>query len=228
MFIVIDSRIPVEAKLKLKQYGQVIEIYPTSITYESICAHPDIFICQLEKELIVAPNSSPLLIEQLLKKSIPFQFGFNKIGNPYPLSCSYNAVVTDLHCVHLLKQTDGKILELSKNKQQIRVNQGYTRCNLIYLGNQEFISSDVGITKLVEKHDESVFLLSNEGIVLPGMKHGFFAGCCGFVNQTLFVLGRLDYHPKGNELKLFLKQKQIDCIELYDGPLFDGGSILFV
>jgi len=56
MLIVIDKRIPLEAKKRLSFYGNVVEFATQNITYSSISDHPDIFLCQTPKSLICAPN----------------------------------------------------------------------------------------------------------------------------------------------------------------------------
>lgn len=65
-----------------------------------------------------------------------------------------------------------------------------------------------------------------EGIQLPGFDHGFVGGAAGIYKDQVFFIGNLDYFSEGEKFRHFLSGYEI--IELYDGPLFDGGSILFL
>lgn len=71
-------------------------------------------------------------------------------------------------------------------------------------------------------------MIMSEGIQLPGYKNGFIGGCVGIKDKQIFFLGRLDFLKNSDEVKAFIKSQNLEIIELYEGPLFDGGSILFV
>ena len=63
---------------------------------------------------------------------------------------------------------------------------------------------------------------------LQGFQHGFFGGVCGVFQNKLFVIGSLKYHLQHKEIYDFVNKFNFEIIELYDGPFFDGGSILFL
>ncbi|MCF8386230.1 MAG: hypothetical protein K9G47_00005, partial [Bacteroidales bacterium] len=65
-------------------------------------------------------------------------------------------------------------------------------------------------------------------IILPGQKHGFLGGCCGVWKDSLFIIGNLDHFSEGEKIRKFVSEAGFRIIELYDGPLFDGGNVLFV
>jgi len=56
MLIIADKRIPAKAKKSLAVYGEVIPFSTHGITYPAISCHPDIFLCKMNDDLIVAPN----------------------------------------------------------------------------------------------------------------------------------------------------------------------------
>ena len=60
------------------------------------------------------------------------------------------------------------------------------------------------------------------------MKHGFFGGACGVHENKVFILGHLDKFKDGDKVRNYLKDLDYKIIELFDGQLFDGGSILFL
>ncbi len=229
MYILIDHRIPNEAKANLAAYGQLIELKSNNITYNSISSHPDIFCCQISDNLIIAPNTCLDIIKIFQEKKLKFTLGNKPVGKQYPYTSHYNAVVTDSFLIHNTKNTDEKILENCSEKKMLSVNQGYTRCNLLALSEDNFITSDKGIyNQLRSYNDFTILYVSSDKILLSDAKNGFFGGCCGIYQDKLFVIGNLDYLAEGLSVKEFANKIGLQIIELYDGPLFDGGSILFI
>lgn len=137
--IIADSRMPEEAKRNLKKLGDVLFLNPTETTYKSISAHPDIFFFQTEDGLIYAPNAPKKIVKELNKRKIKLTEGKKEVGKKYPETVPYNAVGIGDTLIHNLKHTDSTILSLYEN--HIHVNQGYTRCNLVALNENAFITS---------------------------------------------------------------------------------------
>ena len=241
--IIADSRMPEEAKKNLKKLGNVIFINPTSVTYNSISSHPDIFFFQKDDALIYAPNAPKRIIKELKKRKIKLIEGKKEVGKKYPETVPYNAVGIGNLLIHNLKHTDETILSSYKN--HINVNQGYTRCNLLALNENAFITSDVGIfnavnsqqttdnslyphESLVETYGRtSVLYIDPKQIKLEGQKNGFFPGCCGVWKNNLIVCGSTKNLKEKAELDKFLKENNFNLIELYDGELIDVGSVFF-
>lgn len=241
--IIADSRMPEEAKKNLKKLGNVLFINPTSVTYNSISSHPDIFFFQKDDALIYAPNAPKRIVKELKKRKIKLIEGKKEVGKKYPETVPYNAVGIGNLLIHNLKHTDETILSSYEN--HINVNQGYTRCNLLALNENAFITSDVGIFNAVnrqqttdnslyphESHVEtyvrtSVLYIDPKQIKLEGQKNGFFPGCCGVWKNNLIVCGSTKNLKEKAELDKFLKDNNFNLIELYDGDLIDVGSIFF-
>ncbi len=241
--IIADSKMPEEAKKNLKKLGNVLFINPTSITYDSISSHPDIFFFQKDDALIYAPNAPKKIVKELKKRKINLIEGEKEVGKKYPETVPYNAVGIGNLLIHNLRHTDETILSSYEN--HINVNQGYTRCNLLALNENAFITSDVGIFNAVnrqqttdnslyphESHVEtygrtSVLYIDPKQIKLEGQKNGFFPGCCGVWKNNLIVCGSTKNLKEKAELDKFLKDNNFNLIELYDGDLIDVGSIFF-
>jgi len=228
MRFIINNSIPEKAIGTLRNYGQVISISSSGITYPEISGHPDIFICQIDDRLIVAPNSPSEFKEKLKHASINTIEGTNIVGNSYPETAHYNAVVTNNYLIHNLDVTDDCIKENCKGKTFIHVNQAYTRCNLLPMVNNRFITSDKGIFSTLTKLNIETLLVNPEQILLPGFKNGFFGGACGVIANDIFIIGRLSNFEEGKKVVDFLKNSHYNIIELYDGPLYDGGSIFIM
>ena len=214
--IIASSMMPAEAKETLSKMGSVTWLEPSDLAYPSISSHPDIFFfCKDERHcesVICAPD--------------------NSVGNKYPDTCRFNAVGVGNILIHNLKYTDKKILDLYRNLStksvQINVNQGYTRCNLLALNETNYITSDLGIKRVLEDHNFNVFYVDPHQITLPGQKYGFFPGCCGLVDDNLVVCGSISRLKECKELRKFVRRNGVKIIELYNGELIDVGSIFFV
>lgn len=226
MLILADKRIPEKAKNNLKKYGEGLFLETKGITYPAISGHPDIFFCQTGTKLVVAPNTPENVKRQLLQNNIHIIEGAALTGKKYPETARYNAVVTDSFLIHNLKHTDDVILGATKSLQNIHVNQAYTYCNLIVLKNNRFITSDKGIENTLLAKGFEVLYVHPEGIILPEFKHGFIGGCCGISEERIFFIGSLNHFPEGDSIRSFIRGFEI--IELYDGPLFDGGGLIFI
>ncbi len=252
--IIADGRMPEEAKRNLKKLGDVLFLNPTEITYKSISAHPDIFFFQTEDGLIYAPNAPKKIVKELKKRKIKLTEGKKEVGKKYPETVPYNAVGIGDTLIHNLKHTDSTILSLYEN--HIHVNQGYTRCNLVALNENAFITSisdnrqqstvnsqrclslskaELGAstgsaTEKLMAHSSQLTALyiDPKQIKLEGHDHGFFPGCCGVWNNNLIVCGSTKYLKEKEELDKFLKDNNFNLIELYDGELVDVGSIFLV
>ncbi len=242
--IIADSRMPEEAKKNLKKLGNVLFINPTSVTYNSISSHPDIFFFQKDDALIYAPNAPKRIVKDLKKRKINLIEGEKEVGKKYPETVPYNAVGIGNLLIHNLKHTDSKILSSYEN--HIHVNQGYTRCNLLTLKENCFITSDIGIfnavngqqttdnslyphESLVETYGRtSVLYIDPKQIKLEGQKNGFFPGCCGVWKNNLIVCGSTKNLKEKAELDKFLKDNNFNLIELYDGDLVDVGSVFLI
>ena len=226
--IIVDKKIPKEAKQKLASYGKLLELETLGITYEAISGHPDIFFSQVNNDLIVAPNLPEKFKITLKQHEISFHVGEHEVGQKYPATACYNAVSTSKNLFHNLKFTDETVRDLALGLDKIHVEQAYTRCNLITLNNEFFITSDKGIEKQLKELSQEVFYVDPNGILLPGFKNGFIGGCAGVFESKLFLIGNLNHFPAGTGLRKKLNEWDIELIELYNGPLFDGGSILFL
>jgi len=228
MLIIVDRKLPERVKSNLRHYGDLLELVSDGITYPAISGHPDIFFALCGQRLIIAPNLPAKYIRFLEKKSVDFVTGDKPVGEVYPHTASYNAVITGKYLIHNLKLTDEEILKQALRRRRIDVAQGYCRCNLIPLKDDRFITSDRGIKRILDDHDLICLYVDPRGITLPGFKHGFIGGTAGIMQDKFFFTGSLSSFPFGKTLRVFLSDLGYEIVELNDGPPIDGGSIMFV
>lgn len=228
MFILADSRIPQQAKDNLSKYGDIIHFSTEGLVYDAISGHPDIFFCQVNEKLVVAPNVPDLYKNILSKNNIPFIEGEEPVGKKYPETAHYNIVATQNYLIHNFRYTDSVITNLGNGFDLIHSGQGYTRCNLVPLADDHFITSDEGIRRVIQGYNLPYLFIDSKDVLLPGVNQGFFGGACGVHEDMFFVIGSLSKFKDGNKVKEYLKKFDYKIIELYDGPLFDGGSLFFI
>ncbi|NVO21333.1 MAG: hypothetical protein HXX13_16650 [Bacteroidetes bacterium] len=224
--IIINDRLPAEAKNRLSSLGDLICFSSSGITYESISGHPDVFFCETPEGLIAAPNTPNGIISKLARHKVTPKFGNGDVGMAYPDTAHYNAVVAENYIIHNHEITDPLIKTLAEGKSFIQVAQGYTRCNLLDLGNGNFITSDKGIEKVLVNLGFQVLYVSPTGIELNGFPHGFIGGCCGILRDSILISGSFKHYEEGEAFKSFANGKGFQILELYDGPLVDGGGVI--
>lgn len=245
MLIIVDNKLSCGAKNILSSYGELMELQTEGITYPAISGHPDIFFCQGPGKLIVAPNLPERYFDQLRKNGIEFITGELPVGPEYPSSARYNAVATPKYLIHNFRHTDVMITRTFMELEPVCVEQGYCRCNLLALKDDCFMTSDEGIEKVFMRWSlgRRRLHLTNRGrhplgprpqgrhpsgILLEGFPHGFFGGCCGVLDDKIFINGNLDFFHEGKKVRDFISSLNYEIVELHHGPLTDAGSILFI
>ncbi len=212
----------------LGEFGDVVGFSTNGLVYETISGHPDIFITQFSDFILTSPNLPETYKRLLNSHNIKFLEGDFAVGNKYPHTAKYNAVLTTKYLIHNLKISDPKLIEAAGEKTKIHVPQGYTRCNLLALNDDKMMTSDKGIYATLTKFGIDVLYVNPDGILLPGFNNGFIGGTCGVLGNTVYFMGSLNYLSDGKNIEQFIRKADFEIIELYDGPLFDGGGIFFL
>ncbi len=226
MLIICDNRLPASMKLALEAIGEVVWFQGPDV-YNAISGHPDIFLCQIYPQIVVAPNTPKEVVLGFKQHAIPFITGEKPAGYSYPDTARYNALAANGLFIHNLSHTDPVLLNATGNLKLIHVRQGYVRCNLLPLPDGSFITSDWGIHKALTSIGTEVYHISPEGIKLEGFNHGFIGGTAGWNGNILVFAGHPGYLKEGEQLMLLLHQKNISWISLSDEPLWDAGGLFF-
>ena len=229
MICFVDYRTTEEEINSLKNLNyDVIKIPKDNNLYEAINGHTDIQLNILNRHTIIVNKNINLSFKELLKtKNINFIESDSTLSFKYPSNISLNAYITDNYLVHNLKFTDKKILEYSKNKKNINVNQGYTKCSILPLREKAIITNDAGIYNTLKSENFDILLLPFGDIELSGFNYGFIGGVGGMIsNDSMAFFGSLDNYTFGNEVKNFLYKYDIKPIYLSNTKLIDRGSLL--
>ena len=112
------------------------------------------------------------------------------------------------------------------NIKIINVNQGYCKCSICLINQNSIITEDQSICNALK--DKFDVLKINSGYVqLKGYNYGFFGGCTGLIDKnTLAINGEIKYHKDKDEMISFLKERNVQLVELKSGYLEDIGSII--
>lgn len=226
--IICDKRLPDAIREQLSTLDFLMELNTEGITYTAISGHPDVFCCQVGDIIVLSPTLPQHYYDILTKQKVKWKSGTHVNTSTYPGSAIYNAVVTDTLFIHNIQITDPTIKAMIGSRKQIHVNQGYTRCNLLPLPGNCFITSDKGIYTVLTDEGLDLLYVDPTGIQLEGFLNGFIGGVCGVKDRTIYLAGSLQRYKEGSKIKDFFFQHTMTWVELYDGSLIDGGSILFL
>lgn len=149
----------------------------------------------------------------------------------YPHDVRFNAARIGPLLICHPTYTSPRLLDYAKCRQWkiLPTKQGYAGCSTCAIGDHALITADPSILRTVKKENDLEALAIRQGhISLPGYSHGFFGGCCGHTDDSLFICGSLSHHPDGAIIRDFILAHHRQIVELSDEPLFDAGSLLFI
>lgn len=196
----------------------------------SLSRHADLSITIVSSKKAVCPPESYAYYKSELS---PYGFeilpGKTHIGCNYPEDSAYNICIIGKKCFLNKNVCDTLLYDIliSEGYEIIHVNQGYTKCSICPIDENTFITADKGIYEQGKKLGMEALLISNEGILLPGYKNGFWGGSCGLASpDTLLVNGEVETIKSGNLIKEFLNKKGIKIKNLKKGEVIDIGSVL--
>lgn len=228
MYVIADKSLPEIVKTSLTLEYKVIEFSTEGLTNNYLSGHPDIFFCRLNNKLICAPNTPANYLEIISRiSSIEIIIGEKPVGFDYPDCALYNCVCSKNLLIHNFKYSDLSINTLT-SYDKINVNQGLTRCSLIPLSDNNYITSDKNIEQTLKIKGYNVLYVNPRGIILPGMEYGLIGGCAGVNEKKVYFTGSLNKFAEGEKIYSFLNNLNYKIVELSDLPLYDGGSIIFI
>ena len=229
MYAIIDKRCSKEIKSNLLKYVDgIFEFSSQGITYNSISGHPDIFMFQNENKIIIAPNSPKEFINFLTSNKIKYSIGVNEVGVELENSSSYNCLTNDNYFFNKTGIPDKSIISLSKSKQFINLPQAYVRCSMFNISQSQYVTSDLGISKILRNNSFNNFYFNPSEIQIKDHKYGFIGGTMGKYGNKIFFLGDIFKHKDGEKLNNYIKSSNLDVVCLGTDYLYDGGGLFFV
>jgi len=231
---VIDPRMPERAKMRLRQMDYYVVEAPLHPKLAGpIKGHPDMMMFSYGKKVIYEPHLEkhvgggrdlPLLLRDNGYECIK---GERIKSGKYPHDIIYDAASVGKSIIRY----NGKIERHIENLKAkfIKVKQGYVKCSIVAVDDRHIITSDKGIYDkwtVGDGRDRPLHIRPGH-VKLPGYKTGFIGGASGVHKDRVFFTGSLKNHPDGELIRRFIEDRGKKVIELYDGDLYDVGSILF-
>ena len=228
--VIVDYRISKESEKTLNKIGiDCIKTVKCKYVYDEINGHPDIQLLHLgDNNVIVANNLFNEYKEILEKLHFNIVSGETTLKEKYPLDIAYNGCIIGNIFVHNLKYTDKILLENLKQMglNLVNVNQGYSKCSISILNENNIITSDIGIEKALSKYINVLYIEDETNIVLGNMK-GFIGGASGLISNDIWCInGDINRLKNCNKILDFLKLNKIELLCLNNSEVVDIGSIL--
>lgn len=218
-------------KASLQEQGyQVMPFWENPILPGSYSSHPDLGICRVGSMVIISPWVLKNYAGVLSSACINYIAGAKDVQDSYPDDVLYNVFVNEKYAVGNYKYIDsvlGSVIDDS-GINRIQVSQGYARCSIVPVRERACITDDIGIYKKLCHEQWDVLLVKKGDVLLPGQSVGFLGGATGIdAAGCLFFAGCLDFHHDGSLIRSFLEKWDMKYIELFNGPLYDVGSLIF-
>lgn len=232
MHAFVDYRITEEELINLNKLNINPLLVPkTSNVYEAINGHPDIQLNILKNnssdQIIVQRDICEDFKEILNKNHIKYIVSKSSLSHTYPGDIILNAVILDNYLIHTLKNTDQNLLKSQEGKTLINIPQGYSKCSVLPVKENAFITSDRGIVNSLKEYKFDILLIPPEDILLPSLNYGFIGGTGGMISDDrMAFFGELEHYRYGEEVKNFLYKYDVEPISLRKGKLIDRGSLL--
>lgn len=231
MKALVNHAIPTSARNDLESFAKVVLFHAQSDFYSQLSGHVDLFACQINGSLVIAPNFPESIVREI-PNNTNVLYGKNPVLRNLDSCGLYNVAVgqkiviwNPLLVDEIIREEVGKTF---RKDCVVEVKQPFARCGCLMLQNNSVITSDGGIHKALKAHGVSCILVDGKSIVLPGYRNGCFGGCCGVFGETVYIIGELSSHPQGEEIKDFILSSGMGVVELGEGPLYDVGSIIFI
>lgn len=196
----------------------------------SIKYHPDIVIHPINHNLLlVEPTVYEYYKEKFKDTDISIIKGEKELAYKYPLDIAYNVGRVSNYALHNFKYTDEvlKFYLKKENIEFINVNQGYTKCSMAIIGNNEIITSDHFIHKVLMNKGVKSLLISQGHIVLENQDYGFIGGCTGNIsNKEVLLSGSLNKHPDKEKIRSFIDRANKTIIKLSEKDIIDIGTVI--
>ena len=191
--------------------------------------HADLGLCPIGgSEVVCPPDSWEYYSRALEPHGFSVIRGGQALGSSYPGDSAYNVVVVGKFALLNPKVCDKTLLRLLEGRYEIvPVRQGYTKCSVVPVDENALITGDADIYRKASALGIDALLISNNGVMLPPYKNGFFGGASGMTDKkTLAVNGSLSLMESGNEILQFLAAYEASVVEASSLEPFDTGSLI--
>ncbi len=116
------------------------------------------------------------------------------------------------------------------NKEEILVNQGYTRCSTICINPYAYITEDLNIYKTLTRNRLDCLLIKKGFVKLSGYDYGFIGGASLFIEDEKILLFFGDIEDKEDKANVISFTQKYDITPLFieNKKLVDIGSGIII
>ena len=190
-----------------------------------IADHPDLSIFALDDDNVLIDES---VISYYQAKVTGKNFLAGEcVGTLYPNDSIYNVYKgSDFYLHNDTTEKNIRAFMDYNGFSHYYINQGYTRCSIVPMGDK-ILTSDYGIYKSL-KDKINIVLLKEESIALDGFVNGFLGGTCGLFDNTLIFNGNIESLNSFDIIKKEAEKSKIELLYPKNCALIDTGSILSI
>ena len=194
----------------------------------SLFFHPDIIGAKCGNFFVYSKNLNEKVLKVFRKLNVPTIEGMSFLRPEYPYDSYYNCFCENGLLVHRVDISDRKIKDYAerRNFRVLNVKQGYTKCSLLHLGNNVFVTDDESIHGVLSENFD-VCLVGKGDILLDGYKYGFIGGASAWCEEYVFFFGDAKTHSDYEKIKSFIESLNLKIVSLGTGKLKDYGGIHF-
>lgn len=212
--------------------GRVIAPYDKALLPEGIRRHADLTFCYLGGgTAVAAPEAYDYYKRAFAGTGLTLIRGGTRLDMHYPCDCAYNVAPVGKRLFCKVSAADGVLLSAAESLgyKIIDINQGYAKCSVCPVTENAAISADKSFCRAAQGEGIDTLLITNDTVLLPGYKNGFFGGAAYMKDRrTLVTAGDLAFHPDGERITGFLKAYGISAEPDSYAPLSDFGSLCAV
>lgn len=207
---------------KLYEYGfDIIPVIKSDRVSAPISAHADVLYNKVFDNEIMLSACQTANLPQIKESGYNFTV-YDKLSPGYKTECGLNFVINN---EVVLKNPKTAAYIDAGDKKVITVKQGYTRCSVLEIADNVYITDDEGI---YSKLSENLFncLLVKKGIVqLDGYDYGFIGGATiNMKNGKILFCGDIENTEEKYNIEKFLFEYSKEAVFIKGKTLTDIGS----
>ena len=235
MLAITNHTFPRDAEEVLTQLGhRTLRLPPHPNLPEPVASHPDMLLFFAPDAIFCTKSYYEIATRELDEISsvygAPILHIQKEYQNKYPHDVLLNALPLGKHLFCNTKTVAQELLALGLEPSH--VNQGYTKCSSLPLGNNALITSDASIAECAKKRGIDVLQIREGDIALSGYDYGFIGGCASFAPRgginTVFFCGDLSGHPDYKKINCFSQANNLSIVSLSNIGLCDVGTIFMI
>ena len=213
---------------------RTLRLPPHPILPEPVASHPDMLLFFAKDAIFCTKTYYEIATDELNEIAnvygAPIRFIQKEYGSSYPNDVPLNALPL-ANCLFCNTQTVADEL-LNLGLEPCHVNQGYTKCSALPLGDRAIITADASIAKTAKEQGIDVLQIQEGHIALPGYDYGFIGGSASFAVRggldAVFFAGDISQHPNHSKIERFCQSYGFKIINLSNAPLCDVGTIFMI